>query len=184
MTFSATFSGPMLSLAQAEIRVAGVQIIGATKMDFSCGVTAEPEYGSGPIALGTPIGIHKAEFGMDQHLQEAYVLQKLLNGKSGGAGFSQALVNVSLTFLNVGATIGGFTTPVRAIKVSNVRFLQCKPAPSNDGKSVIATWTCVVTNPIEWVLATGDSVYSINPALFAGSNSLSIGDGGEIIANG
>lgn len=182
--YNATFSGPMLSLAACDIRVAGTQIVGLTKADMECGLKADPEYGSGPIALGSAIGQHEATFSMDQHLQEAMVLQKLLNARSGGAGFAFAEVNVSFTFTGAGIRISGLVIPVRTINIEGVRFLKCKPAPSNDGKSIIASWSTLVTKPIAWGLATGETVYSINPDLFAQSNSLAIGIGGEVLANG
>lgn len=184
MAYGATFTGPMLSLASCEIRVAGVQIVGLTKADMECGMKADPEYGSGPIALGSAIGVHEATFSMDQHLQEAMVLQKLLNASSGGAGYAFAEVNVSFTFTGAGIRVSGLVVPVRSILIEGVRFLKCKPAPSNDGKSIIASWTTLVTRPIAWSLATGETVYSVNPDLFAGSNSLAVGVGGEVLASG
>lgn len=182
--YNATFSGPMLSLASCEIRVAGVQIVGLTKADMECGLKAEPEYGSGPIALGSAIGIHEATLSFDQHTQEAMVLQKLLNARSGGAGYAVAEANMSFTFTGAGVRISGLTIPVRSISIENVRFLKFKAPPSNDGKSVVGSWSTLVTRPIEWSLATGEKVYSINPDLFAQSNSLAVGVGGEVLANG
>lgn len=177
--YSATFKGPMLSMSNCEIRIAGVRVVGVTKADMECGLKAEAEYGTGPIALGSAIGQHEATFSMDQHEQEAQALRVLLNSKSGGAGAALAEVNVSFTFNGAGVVINGIATPVRRIEIFDVRFLKSKPAPSNDGKSVITSWTTLVTKPISF-----DGVYSINPDVFATSNSISIGVGGTIQITG
>jgi hypothetical protein len=173
--YSATFKGPMLSMSNCEIKVAGVRVVGVTKADVECGLKAEAEFGTGPIALGSAIGMHEATFSMDQHEQEADALRKLLDSRSGGAGFALAEVNVSFTFNGAGVVINGLRAPVKRVEIFGVRFLKPKAAPSNDGKSIITSWTTLVTQPISW-----DGVYSINPATFATSNSISIGIGGTI----
>lgn len=177
--YSATFKGPMLSFGNCEITVAGVRQVGIPKADMSCGLKAEGERGNGPIMLGSAIGNHEATFTMDQHTQEALVLQVLLDSKSGGSGFALAQVNVAFAFNGAGIRLNGFVAPITRVEIKNVRFLEVKAAPSNDGKSTISSWTTLVTEPIAWTIG-GVVVYSINPAVFATSNSISIGIGGTI----
>jgi hypothetical protein len=177
--FSATFKGPMLSFSNCEVKVAGVRQVGIPKADMSCGLKAEGERGNGPIMLSSAIGNHEATFGCDQYLQEALALQTLLNSRSGGAGYALAEVNVSFDFNGAGVALNGFTAPIQRVEIFNVRFLDMKPSLTNDGKSAIATWTTLVTKPIAWTVG-GVVIYSINPDIFATSNSISIGTGGTI----
>lgn len=181
--YSATFKGPMLSFGNCEVTIAGTRVVGVTKADMSCGLKAEGERGNGPIMLGSPIGNHEATFSMDQHLQEALALKVLLNSKAAGAGFALAQVNVAFAFNGSGVRLNGFVAPITRVEIKNVRFLDSKPAPSNDGKSVITSWTTLVTEPIAWTIG-GVVVYSINPDIFATSNSISIGVGGTIQITG
>jgi hypothetical protein len=177
--YSATFKGPMLSMSNCEIRIAGVRVVGVTKADMEDGLKAEAEFGTGPIPLGSALGQWEGSFSMDQHEQEADALRKLLNSKSNGAGFALAEVNVSFTFNGAGVTINGLTSPVKRVELLGVRFLKPKAAPSNDGKSIITSWSTLLTRPISW-----DGIYSINPDIFATSNSISIGAGGTILISG
>lgn len=177
--YSATFKGPMLSFGNCEITVAGVRQVGIPKADMSCGLKAEGERGNGPIMLGSAIGNHEATFTMDQHLQESLVLKVLLNQKAGDAGFALAQVNVAFAFNGAGVRLNGFVAPITRVEIKNVRFLESKPTMSNDGKSVVESWTTLVTEPIAWTIG-GVVVYSIDPSKFATSNSISIGVGGTI----
>lgn len=177
--YSATFKGPMLSMSNCEIKIAGVRVVGVTKADMEDGLKAEGEMGTGPIPLGSAIGMWEGSFSMDQHEQEADALRKLLDSRSGGAGFALAEVNVSFAFNGAGVRINGLVSPVKRIELFGVRFLKPKAAPSNDGKSIITSWTTLLVNPISW-----DGVYSINPDIFATSNSISIGAGGTIQISG
>ena len=177
--YSATFKGQMLSFGNCEITIAGVRQVGMPKADMSCGLKAEGERGNGPIMLGSAIGNHEATFSCDQYEQEAMALKVLLDSKSGGAGFALAQVNVAFAFNGAGVRINGFTAPIQRVEIKNVRFLDTKPSMSNDGKSVMSTWTTLVTEPIAWTIG-GVTVYSINPDIFATSNSISIGIGGAI----
>jgi hypothetical protein len=181
--YSATFKGQMLSFGNCEITIGGVRHVGIPKADMSCGLKAEGERGTGPIMLGSALGNHEATFSMDQYLQEASALQVQLDERSGGAGFALAQVNVSFAFNGAGVRINGFTAPIQRVEIKNVRFLDLKAPPSNDGKSVIGTWTTLVTEPIAWTIG-GRTVYSINPAIFATSNSISIGVGGTVLISG
>lgn len=184
MMHSATFKGFMLSLAACEIKIGGKQVVGLTKADMSCGVTREVEYGSGPIGLGVAIGQHKASFTCDQHAQEAFALMAMLDALAGGAGFSMAKVNVTFTFTGAGATVAGIGAPVRAVILTDVTFNEWKKSPTNDGKSVVGTWTCTVVSPIGWDVGGGKMIYSINPDVFAQSNSLTVGVGGTVSLGG
>lgn len=177
--YSATFKGPMLSFGNCEITVAGVRQVGIPKADMSCGLKAEGERGNGPIMLGSAIGNHEATFSCDQHESEAMALKVLLNSKAGGAGFALAQVNVAFNFNGAGIRLNGFLAPIQRVELKNVRFLETKPTMSNDGKGVVSTWTTLVTEPIAWTIG-GVTVYSINPDVFATSNSISIGIGGVI----
>jgi hypothetical protein len=177
--YSATFKGQMLSFGNCEIKIAGARQVGIPKADMSCGLKAEGERGTGPIMLGSALGNHEATFSMDQHLQEAVALQALLDDRSGGAGFALAEVNVSFTFNGAGVRINGFVAPIQRVEIKDVRFLDLKPSLSNDGKSIVGSWTTLVTQPIAWTVG-GRTIYSINPDVFATSNSISIGIGGTI----
>jgi hypothetical protein len=178
--YSATFSGPMLSLASCDIRVAGKRIVGLTKADIEDGVKREKEYGSGPIALGAAIGIHEATLSFDQHLQEAMALQSMLNLLAGGAGYAMAIANMSFTFTGIpGVKVAGLATPVRSVEIDEVQFLKWKKGPSNDGKSIVGSWETLVLKPIRI-----NGIYSMNPDIFSTSNSITIGLGGEVVSSG
>lgn len=177
--YSATFKGPMLSFANCEVKVAGVRQVGFPKADMSCGLKVEGERGNGPIMLGSAIGNHEATFSCDQYLNEALALQVLLNSKAGGAGWALAQVNVSFDFNGAGVSLNGFVAPIQRVEIKNVKFVDMKPSLVNDGKAAVVTWTTLVTEPIAWTIG-GVVVYSINPEIFATSNSISIGVGGTI----
>lgn len=177
--FGVTFKGLMLSMASAEIRIAESRMVALTSITPKDGVTAEPEYGSGPIALGTALGQHKAELTFDQHLTEATKLTALLSERGNGS-FALAQENFSVIFTTTGQQRqSGLATPIESFLIKNVRFLGFEPKLTNDGKSTIVTWSTVVTEPIEWTIG-GKTVYSLDPTLFAPSNSIAVGLGGGI----
>jgi len=79
MGYGATFSGPMLSFANCEIKVNGARQVGMPKIDLEDGVKAELEFGNGPLPLGAALGQWEGTLSIDQHKQEALALMAMLN---------------------------------------------------------------------------------------------------------
>ena len=184
MAYNATFDGPMLSMASCEIKIAGDRYVAITKVDLQCGLKAEPERGTGPIAIGTAIGEHSATLTFDQHKTEADLLKARLANLSGQNSFALAEANFSIVFnATVPPRLSGISTPITSVLVERVRFLDTKEALANDGKSIISSWTTVVTIPIRWT-SGGKTYWSIDPNIYAPSNSISIGLGGAISIGG
>lgn len=168
MGFNGLFNGHMVSYNAAIVRVAGFKSFGFTEWSLSDELTTAPEYGNSPLALGAPIGQHKADGSCKQHKTEADVLAAALNNASGGAGFGFAFANVFLDFVAPGV-------PRTKIEADNVRLIKRANSFSNDGKGIVDEWTLLVTEPIKW-----NGIYIINPARFGGAGGLNIGIGGEV----
>lgn len=183
MQFSTNSQGFMLSMASCVIKIAGARYVQITKIDVEDGVKAEPERGSGPISIGTAIGEYNCTFSFDQHLTEALRLQRVLAELSGVNSSAMALANVSIIFNAAAPRISGIAQPLSSILIPNVRFLGMKQGIANDGKSIVASWTTVVTEPVKWT-ADGVDFYTMDPATFAQTSSISIGLGGGISIGG
>jgi len=183
MQFSTNSQGFMLSMASCEFKIAGARYVQITKIDVEDGVKAEPEKGSGPISIGTAIGDYNCTFSFDQHLNESLRLKRALAQISGINSYAMALANVSIIFNAAAPRISGIAQPLSSILIPNVRFLSTKPAISNDGKSIVESWTTVVTEPVKWT-ADGVDFYAMDPATFAQTSSISIGIGGGISIGG
>ena len=185
MAYGATFSGPMLSFSNCEIKIAGTRQVGITKIDLEDGLKAENEFGNGPIPLGAPIGQWEGTLSLDQHKQESLALMALLDGLSAGNGFAVVETNMSLTFNTVAVVVNGGTPfSIKRVEIPRVRFLKTKPAYANDGKSVINSWTTLLMAPVGFSFDGTTFVYSLNPNIWSTSNSLSVGLGGTVNISG
>ncbi len=185
MAYGATFTGQMLSYSNCEIKVSGVRQVGMPKIDLEDGVKAELEYGNGPIPLGSAVGQWEGTLSVDQHKQEALALMALLNGRSGGLGYSVVETNMSLTFNTIAVVVnGGQAFGIKRVEIPRVRFLKAKPAYANDGKSVILSWTTLLLAPVGFSFDGSTFVYSLNPDIWATSNSVSVGLGGTVNISG
>lgn len=185
MAYGATFSGPMLSFANCEVKINGVRQVGMTKIDLEDGIKAELEYGNGPIPLGSALGQWEGTLSCDQHKQEALALMAMLSGLSNGNGYGIVETNMSLTFNTIATVVNGGTPfGIRRVEIPRVRFLKAKPAYVNDGKSVILSWTTLLLEPVGFSFDGSTFVYSLNPDVWSTSNSLSVGLGGTINVSG
>ncbi len=185
MGYGATFSGPMLSFANCEIKINGARQVGMPKIDLEDGVKAELEFGNGPLPLGAALGQWEGTLSIDQHKQEALALMAMLNGLSGGLGYAVVEANMSLTFNTIAVVVNGGTPfGIKRVQIPRVRFLKAKPAYANDGKSVILSWTTLLMEPVGFSFDGTTFIYSLNPDVWSTSNSLSVGLGGTIDISG
>lgn len=185
MAYGATFSGPMLSFANCEVKINGVRQVGFTKLDLEDGVKVDLEYGNGPLPLGAAIGQWEGTMSADQHWQESLALMVMLDRLSLGNGFTVIETNMSLTFNTIATVVNGGTPfGIKRVEIPRVRFTKKKPAYANDGKSVICSWTTLLMAPVGFSFDGKTYVYSLNPDVWSTSNSLSVGLGGTIDISG